>query len=40
MRLVWMIDVSRSEGRFKQIEVRVKNAPIEVSDMVRTFGND
>jgi hypothetical protein len=30
-----MIDVSRSEGRFKQIEVRVKNAPIEVSDMFR-----
>ena len=30
-----MIDVSRSEGRFKQIAVRVKNAPIEVSDTFR-----
>jgi hypothetical protein len=29
------IDVGRSEGRFKQIQVRVKNAPIEVSDMFR-----
>ena len=28
-----MIDVSRGEGRFKQIGVRVKNAPFEVSDM-------
>ena len=34
------IDVGRSEGRFRQIEIRVKNAPIEVSDMVVTFGND
>jgi hypothetical protein len=34
------IDVGRSEGRFKQIEVRVKNAPIEIFDMVVTFGND
>jgi hypothetical protein len=34
------IDVGRSEGRFKQLEVRVKNAPIEIHDMVVTFGND
>lgn len=34
------IDVGRSEGRFKQIEIRVKDAPIEVSDMVVTFGNN
>ena len=34
------IDVGRSEGRFRQIQVRVKNAPIEVYDMVVTFGND
>jgi hypothetical protein len=34
------IDVGRSEGRFRQIEIRVKNAPIELSDMVVTFGND
>jgi hypothetical protein len=33
------IDVGRSEGRFRQIEVRVKNAPIELYDMVVTFGN-
>jgi len=34
------IDVGRSEGRFKQIEIRVKDAPIEISDMVVTFGNN
>ena len=34
------IDVGRSEGRYRQIEVRVKNAPIEIYDMVVTFGND
>jgi hypothetical protein len=34
------IDVGRSEGRFRQIEVRVKNAPIEIYDMIVTFGND
>ena len=34
------IDVGRSEGRFKQLQVRVKNAPIEISNMVVTFGND
>ena len=30
-----MIDMSPSEGRFKQIEVRVKNTPFEVSDRFR-----
>ncbi len=34
------IDVGRSEGRFRQIEIRVKDAPIEVYDMVVTFGNN
>jgi hypothetical protein len=34
------IDVGRSEGRFRQLQIRVKNAPIEISDMVVTFGND
>ena len=34
------INVGRSEGRFKQLEVRVKNAPIEISNMVVTFAND
>lgn len=34
------IDVGRSEGRFKPIEVRIKNAPIELFDRVVTFGND
>ena len=30
-----MIDMSPSGGRFKQIEVRVKNTPFEVSDRFR-----
>ena len=34
------IDVGRSEGRFRQLQLRVKNAPIEISDMVVTFQND
>src|SRR6185436_3577744 len=34
------IDVGRSEGRFRQLQLRVKNAPIEVSNMVVTFAND
>lgn len=34
------IDVGRSEGRFKQIQFRVKDAPIEVTNMVVTFAND
>jgi hypothetical protein len=34
------IDVGRSEGRFKQLQIRVKDAPIEVNSMVVTFAND
>ena len=34
------IDVGRSEGRFSQLQVRVKDAPIEISNMVVTFAND
>jgi len=34
------IQVARSEGRFKQVQLRVKDAPIEISDMVITFQND
>ena len=34
------IDVGRSEGRFKQLQIRVKDAPIEVTRMVVTFAND
>ena len=34
------IDVGRSEGRFKQIQFRVKDAPIVVTNMVVTFAND
>lgn len=34
------ITVGRGEGRFKQLQLRVKNAPIEISDMVVTFQND
>ena len=34
------IEVGRSEGRFSQLQLRVKNAPIEVYNMVVTFGND
>ncbi|HKY07463.1 MAG TPA: hypothetical protein VJQ55_04445 [Candidatus Binatia bacterium] len=34
------IDVGRHEGRFKQLQIRVKGAPIEIDDMVVTFGND
>jgi hypothetical protein len=34
------IDVGRSEGRFKQLQVGVKDAPIEISKMVVTFDND
>ena len=35
-----MIDMSPSEGRFKQIEVRVKNTPFEVSDSQSRTGSD
>jgi hypothetical protein len=34
------IEVGRSEGRFKELQIRVKGAPIEISNMVVTFGND
>lgn len=34
------IEVGRSEGRYKQLEIRVKDAPIEISNMVVTFGNN
>jgi hypothetical protein len=33
------IEVGKSEGRFKQLQIRVKNAPIEISNVVVTFGN-
>lgn len=33
------IEVGRAEGRFRQLQIRVKEAPIEISDMVVTFGN-
>ena len=33
------IQVGKSEGRFKQLQIRVKDAPIEISDMVVIFGN-
>ena len=34
------IDVGRSEGRFRQLQIRVKDAPIEINKMVVTFTND
>lgn len=34
------IDVGRNEGQFKQLQFRVKDAPIEVTKMVVTFGNN
>lgn len=34
------IEVGRNEGRFKQLQIRVKDAPIEITNMVVTFGND
>src|SRR6185295_4749312 len=34
------IEVGRSEGRFRQLQIRVKDAPIEISSMVITFGSD
>jgi len=34
------IDVGRKEGRFKQLEIRVQGAPVEINKMVVTFGND
>ncbi|HWO41811.1 MAG TPA: hypothetical protein VNO43_08425 [Candidatus Eisenbacteria bacterium] len=34
------IDVSRREGKFKQLQVRVEGAPVEINNMRVTFGND
>jgi hypothetical protein len=34
------IDVGRSEGKFKQLQIRVEGAPVEIRNMVITFGND
>ena len=34
------IDVGKNEGRFRELQIRVKNAPIEIYDMVVTFQND
>ena len=34
------IDVGRKEGRFKQLEIRVQGAPVEINKMVVTFGNN
>jgi hypothetical protein len=34
------IDVGRKEGKFKQLEIRVEGAPVEINKMVVTFGND
>jgi|SRR4026207_653156 NRPS condensation-like uncharacterized protein len=34
------IEVGKSEGRFKELQIRVKGAPIEITNMVVTFGND
>ena len=34
------IDVGRSEGQFRQLQIRVKDAPIEINNMVVRFGND
>ncbi len=34
------IDVGRNEGKFRQLQIRVKDAPIEITNMVVRFGND
>jgi hypothetical protein len=34
------IEVGKKEGKFKQLQIRVKGAPIEISDIVVTFAND
>ena len=34
------IDVGRKEGRFKQLEIKVQGAPVEINKMVVTFGNN
>jgi len=34
------IEVGRTEGRYKELQIKVKDAPIEISNMVVTFGNN
>jgi len=34
------INVGRSEGKFKQLQIRVEGAPVEIRNIVVTFGND
>jgi hypothetical protein len=34
------IEVGKSEGKFREIQIRVKDAPVEISNIVVTFGND
>ncbi len=34
------IDVGRREGRFRQLEIRVQGAPVEIRRMIVTFAND
>jgi hypothetical protein len=34
------IDVGKKEGRFKQLQIRVQDAPVEIEKMVVTFDND
>jgi len=34
------IEVGRNEGKYKQLQIKVKDAPIEISNMVVTFGNN
>src|SRR5438093_12584072 len=33
------IDVGRKEGRFKQLEIRVQGATVEINKMIVTLGN-
>jgi hypothetical protein len=34
------INVGRKEGRFKQLQIRVQGAPVEIEKLVVTFDND
>ena len=34
------VEVGRHEGRFKQLQIRVQGAPVEIDNMVITFGNN
>jgi hypothetical protein len=34
------IDIGRREGKFRQLQIKVEGAPVEIRDMVVTFGND